>query len=439
MSRNEVWEGRATAAEQGGIDAQLIRRRREVAEAWGTGDEVVLIGAGDPISVPGRGDITYPFRAHSEYYYLTDRNRPGGVLAFDAQEGWLDFVAPVTESDRLWSGVPVGEDEGLPMSGFTDWLATSTRPIASLGASVPGVPCDAQRSAERRFGLSAVRRVKDPVELERMRTAERATSAAFAAVVPLLEKGNTERAVQIELEATAFRRGADAMAFDTIVGSGTNSAVLHFPPSPRTLRTGELVLIDAGAEVRGYASDITRTYAVGGELDTAQAEIYSLVHAAQRAAIERCVAGTEWTDVHLTASGVIARGLVDLGVLKGDPSALIESGAVGLFFPHGVGHLLGLGARDAGGTLQDRSTSPRFPHLRIDLPLRPGFVVTVEPGIYFVPALLEDPERRSRHRGEVAWDRVDQLLKFGGIRIEDDLLITSDGHEVLTQDVPVLD
>jgi Xaa-Pro aminopeptidase len=400
---------------------------------------VVLIGAGDPIPVPGRGDITYPFRAHSEYYYLTDRNRPGGVLAFDAQEGWSDFVAPVTESDRLWSGVPVGEYEGVPMAEFSDWLtARSGRPIASLGAAVPGVQFDAQLSAERRFDLSAVRRVKDAVELERMRAAERATSAAFAAAVPLLREGNTERAVQIELEAAAFRRGADAMAFDTIVGSGSNSGVLHFAPSKRVFRTGELVLIDAGAEVLGYASDVTRTYAVGGELATEQADIHAIVHAAQGAAIERSVAGTEWRDVHLTASGVIAQGLVDLGVLKGDPSALVESGAAALFFPHGIGHLLGLGARDAGGMLRDRSATPSVPSLRIDLPLRPGFVVTVEPGIYFVPALLEDPERRRRHQDEVAWDRVDQLIGFGGIRIEDNLLITTDGHEVLTKDVPLL-
>ena len=439
MSRDDLWKPDGTAGEQDGIDAELIRRRRDVAAEWGPVDDVVLIGAGDPIPVPSRGDLTYPFRAHSEYFYLTDRNRPGGVLAFDPHEGWCDFVAPVTESDRLWSGVPVGEQDGIPMTDFADWLAArSTRPVVCLGDPGSGVEFDAQRTAKRRFGLSAVRRVKDAVELERMRAAERATSAALAAVGPLLCEGSTEREVQIELEAAAFRRGADAMAFDTIVGSGTNSAVLHFAPSSRAFRTGELVLIDAGAEVRCYASDITRTYAVDGELGTQQAEIHALVHDAQRAAIDRCVAGTEWRDVHLSASRVIAQGLVDLGVLKGDPSALIESGAASLFFPHGIGHLLGLGARDAGGTLPDRGSGPSVPNLRIDLPLRPGFVVTVEPGIYFVPALLEDPERRRRHRGEVAWDRVDQLLEFGGIRIEDDLLITAAGHEILTQDVPLL-
>jgi Xaa-Pro aminopeptidase len=199
------------------------------------------------------------------------------------------------------------------------------------------------------------------------------------------------------------------------------------------------VLIDAGAEYLGYASDITRTYPVGGELASEQLELHSLVRAAELAAIDRCGPGTEWRDVHLTAALVIAEGLVSLGLLRGEVSGLIESGAVWLFFPHGVGHLVGLGVRDAGGIIPDRRDSPPpYPNLRIDLPLEPGFAVTVEPGIYFVPAILEDPERRRRHRDQVAWDRVDKMLDFGGIRIEDNVLITAGGHEVLTQDVPVL-
>jgi len=312
------------------------------------------------------------------------------------------------------------------------------------GADDPyGLPFDrfvAERGVlELRFALSRVRRPKDPLELDRMHTAERATSAAFAAVVPLLRDGTTERGVQIELEAAAFRHGGDAMAYDTIVGGGTNSATLHFAPTSRRLRSGDLVLIDAGAEYRGYASDVTRTYPVAAQLSPEQLELHSLVRAAELAAIERCTIGTEWRDVHLTAAEVIADGLIALGILRGEPTALIEAGAVGLFFPHGIGHLVGLGPRDAGGALAERQGNPPpFANLRIDLPLRPGFVVTVEPGIYFVPALLQDPDRRRRHRDEVSWDRVDRMLDFGGIRIEDNVLITEEGHEVLTQDVPLL-
>ncbi len=411
-----------------------------MADAWNLSAALVLIGAGSPIPVPGRGDITYPFRSHSEYYYLTDRNRPGGVLAFDPQEGWFDFVAPVTESDRLWSGAHASETDALSTDTLAGWLGSRNgRPIAWVGVAPADADSDPELERELRFALSAVRRPKDPLELHRMRLAERATSAAFAAAVPLLEDGITERQVQIELEASAFRAGGGAMAYDTIVGSGTNSAVLHFLPSSRKLRAGELVLIDAGADHRGYASDITRTYPVGGKLNPEQRDLHNIVRAAQLAAIERCTAGTEWRDVHLTAATAIAEGLVSFGIVRGSPESLVESGAVSLFFPHGIGHLVGLGVRDAGGTLAERQDDPPpFPHLRIDLPLEPGMVVTVEPGVYFVPALLEDPDRRARHQDHVVWSRVDQLLDFGGIRIEDNVLITDAGHEVITDDVPLL-
>jgi Xaa-Pro aminopeptidase len=292
---------------------------------------------------------------------------------------------------------------------------------------------------ELRFALAGVRRRKDAVELDRMRIAEQATRAAFATAAGMLRDGVTERAVQIELEAAAFRAGADAMAYDTIVAAGPNSAALHFAPTSRALRSGELLLIDAGAEYRGYDSDITRTYPVSRAFTSEQQELHSLVRKAELAAIERCNPGTEWRDVHLAAALVIADGLSSLGILRGEAEALVESGAAWLFFPHGVGHLVGLGVRDAGGTLAERRKDPPpYPHLRIDLPLEPGMVVTVEPGIYFVPALLADPDRRQRHREQVDWERVDRMLDFGGIRIEDNVLITAGGHEVMTADVPLL-
>ncbi|MFL5861383.1 MAG: aminopeptidase P N-terminal domain-containing protein [Solirubrobacteraceae bacterium] len=426
------------------IARELARRRGAAAAEWGLVDEIVLIGAGDLISVPGRGDRTYPFHAHSEYFYLTDRNRPGGVLAFDPQEGWFDFVLEVTEEERLWSGAAGGEVDGIPLGQLSVWLgARRERSLACLGVPPPPaaleMSCDPALGEDLRLALNGVRRPKDEVELARMRAAERATSAAFAAVVPLLVDGTTERAAQIELEAAALRHGADAMAYDTVIGAGANAAVLHFLPTGRRMHTGDLVLIDAGAEYRGYASDITRTYAVGGRLDPEQQELHSVVHAAERAAIDCCAPGTEWVDVHLTAARVIAEGLVAFGLLRGEPTALVESGAVWLFFPHGVGHLVGLGVRDAAGPLRERrGTPPQIPNLRIDLPLRPGFVVTVEPGIYFVPAILQDAGRRRRHRDAVNWDRVDRMLDFGGIRIEDNVLIIEAGHEILTADVPLL-
>jgi Xaa-Pro aminopeptidase len=331
-------------------------------------------------------------------------------------------------------------EDGVAVSQLEPWLqARSARPIINLGAPVAGVSSDPALTARLRSGLNHLRRQKDSLELGRMRRAERATRAGFAAAAQLLEPGLTERAVQIELEAEFFRAGADRLAFDTIIATGANSAVLHHLPTVQSLADGELVLIDAGGEYRGYASDVTRTYPVSGRFTGVQADLYALVKRACRAAIDRCTAGTEYRDVHHEAAVTIGAGLVDLGILAGEPETLVERGTVSLFFPHGVGHMVGLGVRDAGEVLPDREPDPdAFPRLRVDLPLLPGHVVTIEPGIYFVPALLGDPEMRERHRDAVRWDEADRLLDFGGIRLEENVLITDDGAEVLTGDIPLL-
>lgn len=430
----------------GDLDIQraLARRREAVAEQWKDQRATVLIGAGELILRPGRDDMAYPFEAHSEYLYLTDRNTPGGVLAFDPDEGWTDFRAPITVEDRLWSGAGAEDVEGPTTAELDGWLAARKgRAIAHLGAA-PADPelktqADENLVEELRFGLAEVRRPKDQIELDRMRRAQRATRAAFAKAVPLIQAGLCERELQIELEAEAFRHGAERMAYDTIIGGGPNSAVLHFMPTDRPFRAGELVLIDAGAQYLGYASDITRTYPVGGTFTSLQQELHAIVHRAEQVAIQKCLPGVEWRDVHLVAALSIAEDLAAFGILQGAPEALVESGAVWLFFPHGIGHLVGLGVRDAGGTpLRERRSDARpYPNLRINIPLQPGYTTTVEPGIYFVPAILQDPENRTRHRHAVDWDKVDGLMQFGGIRIEDNLLITEDGYEVITADVPV--
>ena len=422
------------------IAAQLERRRDAVVERWELGREIVLVGAGAPVPVPGRGDRTYPFRSHSEYLYLTDRERPGGVLAYDADEGWVDFVTPVDRMERLWEGASSGEPEGVAVSELSAWLEQRKgRAVVNLGSPVASATSDSALEAKLRAGLNDVRRRKDAVELDRMRMAERATRAGFATAVKLLEPGRTEREVQIELEAEFFRSGADSVAFDPIVAGGPNSAVLHFPPTSRPFADGELVLIDAGAEYRGYASDITRTYPVSGSLTPEQEELWELVRSAKVAATERCTVGTEFRDIHRTAALVIAEGLADFGLLRGEPAGLVERGAVGLFFPHGIGHMVGLGIRDAGEVLPGRQQrEDEFPRIRIDLPLEVGHVFTIEPGIYFVPALIHDEEFREKQRDAVDWERAERMLGFGGIRIEDDVLVTEDGYEVLTDNVPLL-
>jgi len=417
------------------VTKAIERRRRAIEAEWNELGAVVLIGAGDPIPIPGRADRVYPFLAHSEYFYLTDRQRPGAILTYDPEEGWREFLPVIGADEQLWSG-DVSAEAGTPVSELGPWLEQRRgRRVSQLGAPIPNAPFDAAVAGELRTRLDRVRRRKDALELTRMRLAADATRAGFATVVPLIAPGITERALQIEIEAEFFRHGADTVAYDSIIASGPNAAVLHHLPTERPLRAGELVLMDAGAERRGYDCDVTRTYPVSGDFSAEQADVYALVLQAQRAAIGRCRAGVEYRDIHLAAALDVAQGLVDAGFLRGHAADLVEQGASALFFPHGIGHMVGLGVRDAGGYLPGRSRSdaPALRFLRIDLPLEPGHVVTIEPGIYFPPHVLEDPEIRRRHRDTVVWNRVDTLRGFGGIRIEDNVLILDDGNEVLTR------
>jgi Xaa-Pro aminopeptidase len=410
-------------------DAFLERRRAAAAAAWNLDHGVVLVAAGDEVPVPGRGDRTYPFRAHSEYLYLADRERPGGVLAYAPADGWAEFVTPVTADELLWTGLE-GDREGVP---------EGTRPLEELEAWVAGRPvrrlgAAADADVELRDALIQVRRPKDELEIERMRAAAEATRAGFEELVPLIAAGRTERELQVTLEAAFLRTGGDFLAFETVVAAGDHAAVLHFAPTLRELRQGDLLLVDAGAEHRGYASDVTRTYAVGAALTAEQSLIYETVRRAGETAIAACRPGTEWHDVHRAAALVIAEGLVELGVLRGSPESLVESGAATLFFPHGIGHLVGLGVRDTGAASDEEPTHlPGLPRLRVDIRVQPRQAWTVEPGIYVVPALLA----RERGRDDVEWDRVEELHGFGGVRLEQNVLVTDGGCEILTAAIPI--
>lgn len=421
------------------VAAAVTRRRDALAAAWSETDAVVVIGAGELIPRPGRGDVTYPFQAHTEYLWLTDRNRPGGVVAFDPAEGFTDFVVPVSADEILWTGAAGGErGEGEDIAGLDAWLhGRAGRPLVLLGSPLEGLTGDPERARELRYDLNALRRRKDDVELARMRAAAAVTAAGYATIADLLVSGRTEREIQIELDLAFLRAGGDSVGYDSIVLAGANSAILHGAAGPHRLADGEVVLFDAGAEVRFYVSDVSRTFPVGGSFTPEHAEWHAVVHAAQRRAIELCTVGTEWLDIHRAAGVVLADALVEFGLLRGAPEDLVDSGAVRMFFPHGIGHLVGLGVRDAYGPIRGRDGgNDGVP--RIDLPLEAGYVVTVEPGLYVVPALLADPERRARYRDVVNWERAEAMAGFGGIRIEDDIHVTADGPENLTSAIPIL-
>jgi Xaa-Pro aminopeptidase len=433
----------------------IVRARQEraasaLAEAAGPGAAVVLIWAGEPIRRPGGHDQTYPFQPHPEYFWITGSRRPGGVAVWDGASGaWTCFVRPVTDTERLWEAVaeePAGED----IAGLARWLAQREGSAwISLGAPteadlelldtvVPGMTeADPDVAGRLQRALDRARRPKDEHELGLLARAVRATAAGHRRALEVIRPGISEREIQIELEAEMFRHGADGTGYDTIVGVGEHTAVLHFTPGERRAAAGELVLIDAGGAVGGYTADVTRTHPVSGTCDGRQRAVRDLAVEALDAGIAACRPGVEWHDVHRCAAQVLAQGLVDLGILRGEVDGLLESEAIALFFPHGIGHMLGLGVRDVGGSAPGREGGRCCGvNVRVDLPLEPGFVMTVEPGIYFVPAILDDPARRERFAGQVDWQRVEEYRPVGGVRMEDDVLITADGAENLTAEIP---
>lgn len=408
-------------------------------DAWGIADEIVLIGAGDPIPIPGGADQRYPFRVHPDYLWLTGRRRPGGVLALDPRDGWELFEPEVTEAERLWEGA-VHEAIGRPVRELDAWLERRRgRPLALLGAPPYGASRregDLERGRVLAEALLHERRPKDEHELRLVRAAIDATAAGFARAREVIEPGVSERHVQIELETAMFHAGAQRLGYDTIVGSGPNSAVLHGAPSARTIGPRDLVLVDAGGSIDDYCADVTRTFAAGGHPGAEQRALLEMVEQAQRAALRACWPGVEWRDVHTVAAREIAAGLIDARLLRGRVDDRIDDASIALFFPHGVGHMFGLGVRDAGGRLPGRRESALCcgVTLRLDLPLEVNYLVTVEPGAYLVPALLRDRGRRERYADAVNWDEVDRWLglQVGGVRIEDNVVVTEEGCEVLT-------
>jgi Xaa-Pro aminopeptidase len=418
--------------------AILTNRRQRFASLLNEDPPLVLVGSGEPIPKPGGLDQTYAFVPHPEYYWLTGSRRWGGVLAFDANDGWTHFVRPVDAVERLWEG-DIPTPPGTNIKQLDDWLtARSGRPIAVLGAPVSQVQSNDELSAELKSRIDEARRVKDNAELAILERACHATAAGFARARQVARPGTTERIIQIELEAEMLRHGADDVGYETIVAAGPHAAVLHSQPSQQTVAAADVVLIDAGGAIAGYTADVTRTFPAGSRFTAEQQAIYDVVLSAELVAIAKCRDGVEWHDVHRAAAAELAAGLRNLGILKCGVDESLDSEAIALFFPHGIGHMVGLGVRDVGGRAPGREEGRLCcgAKVRVDLPIRKGFLMTVEPGIYFVPAILDDSERRSRFRSAVAWDDLPLWRRVGGIRIEDNVLITASEPNVITASIP---
>ncbi|MCO5102042.1 MAG: aminopeptidase P N-terminal domain-containing protein [Burkholderiaceae bacterium] len=439
---------------------EFARRRQRVIEtmrAAGGGVAVVCTGA----EVIRNRDSEYPYRSDSYFRYLTPFPEPqaGVVLVADADRSEaILFCRPKNEERETWDGFRYGPaaaaerfgfDRGASIESLDEemagllanrpalWcaLATTEALDASVRRWLAAVRAQARAgvtSPTRLFDLNHVldemRLVKDAQEIAAMRRAARISSAAHLRAMRAARPGRREYELEAELLYEFRRNGADAPAYGSIVASGRNACVLHYRANDALMNDGELLLIDAGCEIDGYASDITRTFPVGGRFGAAQRALYDIVLEAQRAAIETIRPGARFVDAHDAAVRVLAQGMIDCRLIEGPLDSAIESGAYRRFYMHRTGHWLGLDVHDCGDYREPARGAAGDP-LREDSGaagdatrsriLRPGMVTTVEPGIYVRAA-----------------DDVPIAFHDIGIRIEDDALVTDEGCEILSIDTP---
>ncbi len=423
------------------ITAEEFKRRRRELMALMAPNSIAILQAA-PERKRNR-DVHYPYRQDSDFQYLTGFTEPESMLVLMPGREQGEYLLFCRERDRereIWDGYRAGPegaqqhygvDHAFPIDDveeilpgllegrekvycalgkdaefdhqLMEWI-NGIRAQARSGATPPGEFVDLDHL------LHELRLFKSKAELKIMRKAAKISARAHCRAMTFCKPGVYEYQLQAEIEHEFAMSGARYPAYGTIVGGGDNGCILHYVENSQPLQDGDLVLIDAGCELEHYAADITRTFPVNGRFSPEQKALYNLVLAAQEAAIAKCVVGNHWNDPHEAAVEVIVEGLVELGLLKGEVSELIEQHAYREFYMHRVGHWLGMDVHDVG----DYKVHGEW---RL---LEPGMVTTVEPGIYVSP---DNNHVSDRWRGI-------------GIRIEDDIAITAAGPEVLTADVP---
>jgi Xaa-Pro aminopeptidase len=309
-----------------------------------------------------------------------------------------------------------------------------------------GLPVkDLKARASEAFIKASVdqRLFKSKEEVREMEAAVAVSREMYLAAMELAKPGRYEYQVSGAMEGIALSYGMH-LAFPPIVT--VNGQTLHMHEHDNLLVKGRLLVCDCGAEApSGYASDITRSVPVGGKFSARQKDVYEIVLAGQESAIKAIKPGVNFKDIHLQTARVMAAGLKDLGLMKGDPAEAVAAGAHALFFPHGLGHNIGLDVHDMEdygennvgyGEKVERSRQFGLAYLRMARELKPGYVMTVEPGLYFIPALYGQWRKEKKHRDFIVYDAVEKFLDFGGVRIEDDVLVTETGRRVLGPPIP---
>jgi Xaa-Pro aminopeptidase len=429
-------------------------------------------------------DVEHPFRQDSDFFFLTGFSEPDAVAVLDpaSDAPYTLFVRPRDALAEAWHGLRagtegartrLGADAAYPVDELGDWLRRRLAGRTSVAYRLGG-PIDAQvLAAVRAVGayadrsgvavperlvdvgalLAELRLVKSAPEIEALREACRISATAHLEAMRFAAPGRTERQVQAVLEYVFGVLDSERVGYGSIVAGGENAVILHYVENDQPLLDGDLLLIDAAAEYRHMTADITRTFPVNGRFSAPQRALYEVVLAAHQAVLATCRPGLPFSDMHALAVEVLAAGMVELGLLPGTPEEVVAKGWYRQFFFHGIGHWLGSDVHDAGSTRVDGAGRP----------LAPGMAFTVEPGIYvsrdkatieLSHAAYDQVERdrlafelgaaeararireREREAGTFSFDVPAQLLGLG-VRIEDDLLVTTDGIENMTTMVPV--
>jgi Xaa-Pro aminopeptidase len=396
-------------------------------------------------------DTNYRYRQNSDFFYLTGFEEPEAiaVISPSSEKKFTLFVRPRDLEREIWDGYRSGvegavrdykADEAFPVSDFDAKLAEMLNGPASLyyafGNGAPELDAkiirqlSLMRETNRRpleppskiidptTIIHEMRVLKNDAEVEIMQTAADIAAEAHVEAMKSVRPGMKEFEVEALIEAVFRRHGSAGPSYTSIIGSGVNATVLHYISNMDTLRDGDLLLVDAGAEYKGYASDITRTFPINGKFTQAQRDVYDLVLETQMSCIDMVRPGVRLEDLKTHSVEMLTEGMVRLGLLKGDPQKLIEEKKYMQFYMHNLGHYLGIDVHDAG----------RYYFNGESRPAEVGMVMTIEPGLYISPDKSRIPEGFNR-------DVPEKYLGIG-VRIEDDVLVTENGARVLTHKVP---
>ncbi|MFV0591172.1 MAG: aminopeptidase P family protein [Draconibacterium sp.] len=444
-----------------------INRRKALKTKGLTGIAVILGNVESPINYT---DNTYHFRQDSNFLYFFGLDFPGlvGVLDFDSGEDYI-FGDDFDIEDIIWMGPQVTLQENAANAGIAHTAPFAkvfdvVKAAQKMGRKVHFLPpyrAENKLLLENLVGSSAqtisshasldlikavisLREIKETQEVEEIKRACVTGYQMHVTAMKMALPGTWEQKIAGTIEGVALA-GGGMTSFPTILSM--NGETLHNHKHSQILEKGRLMVCDAGAEsLLHYASDFTRTTPVGGKFTQKQREIYEVVLAANNKATALSKPGVSYLSVHLAACEVLASGLKELGLMKGDVKEAVKSGAHAMFLPHGLGHMMGLDVHDMEDLGQiyvgyDDETRPvdQFgtAYLRMGKQLKPGYVLTNEPGCYFIPALIDKWQAEGINKDFINFDRVNEYRDFGGIRLEDDILITETGAEIIGERVPI--